>query len=65
MSSATYAHDPSARFAGTSPSKTMGRQSYLTAEQIQKLRGKSDLIGALLVLHAWALIAASMALFVW
>jgi fatty acid desaturase len=49
----------------TSPSKTMGRQNYLTAGQIQALRGKSDLIGALLVLHAWALIAVSMALFVW
>ncbi len=31
MSSTTDAHDPSARFAGTSPSKTMGRRSYLIA----------------------------------
>ena len=38
---------------------------YLSAEQTQALRGKSDLVGALLVLHAWALIAGSMALFVW
>ena len=38
---------------------------YLTPEQIRQLRGKSDLVGALLVLHAWALIAGSMALFVW
>ena len=38
---------------------------YLTPEQIRRLRGKSDLIGAMLVLHAWALIAGSMALFVW
>jgi fatty acid desaturase len=38
---------------------------YLSAEQAQALRGKSDLVGALLVLHAWALIAGSMALFVW
>ena len=38
---------------------------YLTPEQIQQLRGKSDLVGALLVLHAWALIAGSMALFAW
>jgi hypothetical protein len=30
MSSTTDAHDPSARFAGTSPSKTMGRRSDLT-----------------------------------
>ena len=38
---------------------------YLTPEQIRQLRGKSDLVGALLVLHAWTLIAGSMALFVW
>ena len=38
---------------------------YLTLEQIRQLRGKSDLAGALLVLHAWALIAGSMVLFVW
>lgn len=38
---------------------------YLTPEQIQQLRGKSDLVGTLLVLHAWALIAGSMALFAW
>jgi fatty acid desaturase len=37
----------------------------LTAEQVQALRGKSDLVGALLVLHAWALIFASLALFAW
>jgi fatty acid desaturase len=38
---------------------------YLGPEQTSMLRGKSDLVGALLVLHAWALIAGSMALFVW
>ena len=37
----------------------------LTPEQVRSLRGKSDLVGALLVLHAWGLIAGSMALFVW
>src|SRR5471030_705692 len=37
----------------------------LTPEQVQRLRGKSDVVGALLVLHAWALILGSMALFVW
>lgn len=37
---------------------------YLTAGQAAGLRGKSDLVGALLVLHAWALIGGSMALFV-
>ena len=37
----------------------------LTAEQVQRLRAKSDLVGALLVLHAWGLIFAGMALFVW
>lgn len=36
----------------------------LTPEQVQRLRAKSDLVGALLVLHAWGLIFASMALFV-
>ena len=30
----------------------------LTPEQVQRLRGKSDLVGALLVLHAWGLICA-------
>src|SRR4051812_18822880 len=35
----------------------------LTPEQVQELRGKSDLVGALLVLHAWGLIFGSMALF--
>ena len=38
---------------------------YLTAEQVRTLRGKSNVAGALLVLHAWVLIGASMALFVW
>ncbi len=38
---------------------------YLTAGQTASLRRKSNLVGALLVLHAWSLIAASMALFVW
>ena len=37
----------------------------LTPKQVRSLRGKSDLVGALLVLHAWGLIAGSMALFVW
>ena len=36
----------------------------LTPEQVQKLRAKSNVVGALLVLHAWALIFGSMALFV-
>src|SRR5476649_1730509 len=38
---------------------------YLTAEQTRTLGYKSDFFGALLVLHAWALILGSMALFVW
>ncbi len=37
----------------------------LTPQQVQRLRGKSDLVGALLVLHVWGLIFGSMALFVW
>jgi fatty acid desaturase len=36
----------------------------MTPEQVQRLRAKSDLVGGLLVLHAWGLILASMALFV-
>lgn len=38
---------------------------YLAADQIRALGRKSDIVGALLVLHAWALIFGSMALFVW
>jgi len=37
----------------------------LTVEQVQRLRAKSDTVGALLVLHAWVLIFGSMTLFVW
>jgi fatty acid desaturase len=37
----------------------------LRPDQIQTLRGKSDRVGALLVLHAWGLIFASMALVAW
>jgi fatty acid desaturase len=37
----------------------------VTPAQVQDLRGKSNFVGALLVLHAWALIFGSMALFVW
>jgi fatty acid desaturase len=37
----------------------------LAPEQVQRLRGRSNLVGALLVLHAWALVFGSMALFVW
>src|SRR4029453_6365847 len=39
--------------------------AYLTAEQARALGAKSNLMGALLVLHAWALIGASMAPFAW
>ena len=39
--------------------------TYLSAKQVGVLRRKSDLGGGLLVLHAWGLIAASMALFAW
>jgi hypothetical protein len=38
---------------------------YLSQAQVTALGRRSDLMGALLVLHAWGLIAASMALFVW
>jgi fatty acid desaturase len=38
---------------------------YIGSEQIASLRGKSDLVGALLVLHAWGLVLGAMALFVW
>ncbi len=38
---------------------------YLTADEVRVLRRKSDVVGALLVLHAWVLIFGAMALFVW
>ncbi|HEX2885475.1 fatty acid desaturase family protein [Vineibacter terrae] len=38
---------------------------YLTAEEMRTLRRKSDIVGALLVLHAWGLILGAMALFAW
>src|SRR5580704_12993776 len=38
MSNSRDASDPSVRFADTSLSKTMGRRSYLTAEQAGALR---------------------------
>ena len=37
---------------------------YVTAEEANGLRGPSDLVGTLLVLHCWGLIIGSMALFV-
>src|SRR5262245_42786735 len=37
---------------------------YLTAEEAGALRGRSDLMGGLLVLHCWGLIIGVMALFV-
>jgi fatty acid desaturase len=39
--------------------------AFLTATQIHELREKSNIAGGLLVMHAWALIAGSMALFAW
>lgn len=44
---------------------TVKTSDFLSAGQVSALRGKSDLVGALLVLHAWGLIGAAMALFVW
>jgi hypothetical protein len=38
--------------------------TYLTADEIGRLRRKSDVVGALLVLHAWAVIVGAWALFV-
>jgi fatty acid desaturase len=38
---------------------------FLSSDQQRELGRKSGLAGALLVAHAWALIAASMALFAW
>lgn len=37
----------------------------LTAEEIRQLRRRSDVVGAALVLHAWAVIFGAMALFAW
>ena len=44
---------------------TIKPSELLPADELQALRAKSDVAGALLVLHAWALILGSMALFVW
>src|SRR5476651_435683 len=44
---------------------TVKASELLPAEELQSLRAKSNLAGALLVFHAWALILGSMALFVW
>jgi fatty acid desaturase len=38
---------------------------YLAANEVNALRRRSDVVGALLVLHAWGLILGSMALFAW
>jgi fatty acid desaturase len=38
---------------------------FLAPDALQRLRARSGVMGALLVLHAWALILGSMALFAW
>jgi fatty acid desaturase len=38
---------------------------YLSGGEVRALRGKSNLAGALLVLHAWAVMLGAMALFAW
>ncbi|WP_341897507.1 fatty acid desaturase family protein [Ferrovibrio terrae] len=43
----------------------MQARDVFTADEIKRLSQRSDLVGAALVLHAWALIAGSMALVVW
>lgn len=43
----------------------MQAREVFTPEEIRSLSRRSDLVGALLVLHAWGLIGGSMALFVW
>ena len=43
----------------------MQAREVFTADEIRRLSRRSDLIGAALVLHAWALIAGAMALVVW
>ena len=40
-------------------------KAFLTSEEIRPLAERSDLMGALLLLHSWALIFAAGALFVW
>lgn len=39
--------------------------SFLTLEQMRALGAKSNIVGGLLVLHAWGLILGAMALFAW
>jgi fatty acid desaturase len=43
----------------------MTARTYFTPDEIRRLSQRSDLMGAYLVLHAWALIAGAMALVVW
>jgi fatty acid desaturase len=38
---------------------------YLNGGEVRAVRGKSNLAGALLVLHAWAVVFGAMALFAW
>jgi len=64
MSSMTEAHGSSLRLPGDSPA-AVGRQRYLTTEQARELGRKSNLMGVVLVTHAWALIGAGMVLFAW
>lgn len=40
-------------------------RTVFTPEEIRSLSRRSDLVGAYLVMHAWALIFGAMALFVW
>lgn len=43
----------------------MQARDVFTADEIKRLSTRSDWMGALLVLHAWALIGGAMGLFVW
>jgi fatty acid desaturase len=43
----------------------MAARTVFTPDEIKRLSQRSDWMGAYLVLHAWALIAAAMALVVW
>ena len=38
-------------------------KAYMTSDEIRPLAERSDLLGALLVVHCWAVIAAALAVF--
>ena len=54
------------RTADPAPMKRrLPARSLITAQQLADVRRRSTVMGVALIVHAWALIAAAMALFAW